>query len=314
MTHHNLVTDIKNDVSTLTNDVDGGGDNKDKNKDKDKNKHALPYTILVVIVGYVSVLLLLHYAATPLLEKINCVRGNFSGQADNVCSILRKVYTYFSLIISLLEILLTVCALASILHITGMNGSAIAAATGVGSLLIGFGCQSYIKDIFNGVMFLTENQATVGDQVRITLLTGATENSVTGTIYAFTARILTLRTLDGGLLFIPNGNIATIRNLSKQPEIITATCGINTSTKPEDVFVSLQPVIHQLNSDALISRFFVSPPIITGIVPSPNLNSTDSYGVEIVATIKSGTKKQVSPHLNYKLQQWAETNGYTCTL
>lgn len=300
MTHHNLETDIKNDVSNLTKDLGA------------KGSHSQPGTILIILLGYVSVLLLLHYAAIPLLEKINCVRGNFSGQADTACSTLRKVYTYFSLIISLFEIVLTVCAMAAILHVAGMSGSVVAAATGVGSVLIGFGCQSFIKDIFNGVMFLTENQAAVGDQVRVTLLSGATENSVTGTVYAFTARILTLRTFDGGLLYIPNGNIATIRNLSKEPEIITATCGI-TAAKPEDVFASLQPVIQQLNSDALISRFFISPPIITGVVPSP-ANSSTAYGVEIVATIKSGTKKQVSPHLNYILQQWAETNGYTCTL
>lgn len=81
------------------------------------------------------------------------------------------------------------------------------ASAGVAGIALGFGVQSLIKDFFTGIFILYEDQYGVGDVVRI--------GEVSGKVERFTLRITQLRSIDGSVSSIPNGQINTVTNLSK---------------------------------------------------------------------------------------------------
>src|SRR3989344_340105 len=269
-------------------------------------------SIIIILVGYISILLIIHFIGVYALEKLNCTKTNdltaeYIDPLSKTCKKMSVVYTYFSIIISLFIFIITVAAIAAIFHAIGFSGDVVAIATGIGSMMIGLGCQSFIKDIFNGFMFILEGQAAVGDRVQITLLNGATEEYVTGVISAFNIRNMTLEKENGGVSYISNGNIASITNLSKKPTRLSVVCDIFNQPDPSVVITSLNPIVVSLENDAIIVKFLLSPPTIGGIVPSKDA----PYGITIDLNIKPGTEIRVMSHLNFILQAWGEKNGIT---
>lgn len=81
------------------------------------------------------------------------------------------------------------------------------AAAGIGSLAVGIGAQSIIKDVTAGLTLLFEDQLAVGDYISAA--------GVTGTVEAITLRATTVRCYGGEVSVIPNGSITVLTNYSR---------------------------------------------------------------------------------------------------
>ena len=89
-----------------------------------------------------------------------------------------------------------------------INITPILASAGIVGIAVGFGAQSLVKDIFAGFLILLEDQYGVGDVIKI--------GDISGTVEHLTLRATWVRGMDGSLTTIPNGNISSVSNLSKE--------------------------------------------------------------------------------------------------
>lgn len=117
-----------------------------------------------------------------------------------------KRKTLFSVLSSLTHYLLYFFALTIVLDHFGISTHTITAVAGVGSLAIGFGAQTLVKDIISGLYIITENQFNVEDIVELA--------GYVGTVEEMNLRTTKLRTSKGELCIIPNGEIRSLKNLS----------------------------------------------------------------------------------------------------
>src|SRR5690606_1729131 len=85
-------------------------------------------------------------------------------------------------------------------------GPLLVAAGGI-SLAVGFGAQTLVKDFFAGFFILLEGQFSIGDVVEV--------NGKTGTVENLNLRTTVVRSLNGDVHTIPNGQIATTTNMTK---------------------------------------------------------------------------------------------------
>src|SRR3954452_25059496 len=90
-------------------------------------------------------------------------------------------------------------------------GSLVAPAAVLGAAL-GFGAQRIVQDLLSGFFIITERQYGFGDLVQLTI--GASNEAV-GTVEDVTLRVTKLRTSDGEMFTVPNGQIVKSLNLSK---------------------------------------------------------------------------------------------------
>jgi small conductance mechanosensitive channel len=90
-------------------------------------------------------------------------------------------------------------------------GSLVAPAAVLGAAL-GFGAQRLVQDLLSGFFIITEKQYGFGDLVELNI--GAS-NDAMGTVEDVTLRVTKLRTADGEMYTIPNGQIIKSLNLSK---------------------------------------------------------------------------------------------------
>lgn len=77
----------------------------------------------------------------------------------------------------------------------------------IGGVALGFGAQSFVKDLINGFFILFEDQYAIGDFVKIGMNSGVVES--------FGIRTTAIRDQSGALHLIPNGNISEVTNFSR---------------------------------------------------------------------------------------------------
>ncbi|HTC85506.1 MAG TPA: mechanosensitive ion channel domain-containing protein [Candidatus Acidoferrum sp.] len=121
----------------------------------------------------------------------------------------RRIDTVSSLARSLVRVLVVTIAVIMVLAKFNVDIGPAVAGLGIVGIAVGFGAQSLVKDYFNGVLILVENQYARGDLVEIAGVSGVVED--------FTLRRTTLRDADGRVHTIPNGLIAVTSNLSRAP-------------------------------------------------------------------------------------------------
>src|SRR6476659_1837012 len=90
-------------------------------------------------------------------------------------------------------------------------GSLVAPAAVLGAAL-GFGAQRIVQDLLSGFFIITEQQYGFGDLVALTVTAGG---DAQGTVEDVTLRVTKLRTSDGEVFPVPNGQIVKSLNLSK---------------------------------------------------------------------------------------------------
>lgn len=119
----------------------------------------------------------------------------------------RRIDTVSGLVVSLVRVLVVTIAVIMVLGKFSVDIGPAVAGLGIVGIAVGFGAQSLVKDYFNGVLILVENQFAKGDVVRIAGVSGIVED--------FTLRRTTLRDADGVVHSVPNGEIGVASNLTR---------------------------------------------------------------------------------------------------
>jgi len=170
-----------------------------------------------------------------------------AAQLRTMASILRA--TAYSLIgfIVLLQVLL----------VFGLHIEPLLASAGVVGVGIGLGAQSIFKDVLNGIFILVEDQYNVGDVVKIAGLSGTVEN--------LSLRITRLRDGDGTLNIIPNSQIATVQNLSRDYSVATLSVTVDASAPPDHVMATLRSIAAEVRNDVAFKDVIIDDPNVLGV-------------------------------------------------
>lgn len=105
------------------------------------------------------------------------------------------------------RVAVTVIGTITILSVIGIDLAPFLAGATVIGATIGFGAQSLVRDFLSGLLMLLEDQYRIGDLVEV--------NDVSGTVEEVSLRITRLRSADGTVWFIPNGQILKLGNSSR---------------------------------------------------------------------------------------------------
>ena len=135
-------------------------------------------------------------------------------------------------------------------------GSFIAAA-GVIGLGISFGAQSLFKDMLTGLFILLEDQYAIGDNIKIA--------GLQGTVEGLTLRVTTLRDGDGTLYIVPNSQITTVSNLSRDFSVATLPVSVSTSADPNRVLTLLRKLADEVRADIAFKDVVLADPDIPGV-------------------------------------------------
>ena len=131
------------------------------------------------------------------------------------------------------------------------------ASAGVIGLGISFGAQSLFKDMLNGLFILIEDQFSVGDTVKIAGLQGTVED--------LTLRCTKLRDGDGTLYIVPNSQIATVSNMSRDFSVASLSISVAASENPEKILTLLRALASEVRADDAFREVVLSDPDVPGV-------------------------------------------------
>ena len=140
-------------------------------------------------------------------------------------------------------------------------GGLVAPATVLGAAL-GFGAQQLVKDLLSGFFIIVEKQYGFGDLVTLTVV-ASTEAS--GTVENVTLRVTRLRSSDGEVLTIPNGQIVKAVNLSKDWARAVVDIPVSTSADLNRVNEVLHQECEHALDDPVLGELLLDEPTVMGV-------------------------------------------------
>jgi small conductance mechanosensitive channel len=152
---------------------------------------------LIVIVGLTALLLRLVAISADQVDKR--VIAPIKDQDRRA-----RLQTLRKAAKSTAQVLIVAIAVLIGMGTIGINIAPALAAAGIFGLAISLGAQTLIKDVIGGITILLEDQYRVGDAVKI--------GSVSGDVERITLRRTDLRDIEGRLLMVPNGDVRTVAN------------------------------------------------------------------------------------------------------
>jgi moderate conductance mechanosensitive channel len=141
-------------------------------------------------------------------------------------------------------------------------GGLVAPATVVGAAL-GFGAQQLVKDLLSGFFIIVEKQYGFGDLVELTV--SGINVPARGTVENVTLRVTTLRSSDGEVFTVPNGQIVKTVNLSRDWARAVVDIPVSTSTDLNRVNEVLHQECERAVDDPVLGELLLDAPTVMGV-------------------------------------------------
>ncbi|MGB9305634.1 MAG: mechanosensitive ion channel family protein [Mycobacterium sp.] len=158
-----------------------------------------------------------------------------------------------------------ICVVVVVQLTTIMNlsvGSLVAPAAVLGAAL-GFGAQRVVQDLLGGFFIIIEKQYGFGDLVSLTVAGIAAE--ARGTVEDVTLRVTKLRSSDGEVFTIPNGQIVKSVNLSKDWARAVVDIPVSTSVDLNRVNEVLHQECEHALDDVVLGELLLDAPTVMGV-------------------------------------------------
>lgn len=178
-----------------------------------------------------------------------------------------RTNTLTSVLVTTTGVILGIVALFLILPEFGVEIGPLLAGAGVVGVALSFGAQSLIKDVINGVFILLEDQLNKGDVVKIA--------GITGTVEEVNLRRTVIRDLDGTVHTIPNGEIATVSNYTRDWARVNLDIPVSYNEDLDHVMAVIDRVGEELAQDPNFGPKIKTPP------KSLRVNKFGDSGIEI---------------------------------
>lgn len=229
------------------------------------------HILLILILSWV----LLHFANKAILLLQNYSMRRTGNDLEDIKRIetLGRVFHYVS------SVVIYVVAAMVILSELGVSIAPILATAGVLGIAVAFAAQSLIKDYFNGIFLLLENQVRQGDVIDA--------GGKSGLVEEVTLRYIRLRDYAGNVHFVPNGIITTVTNMSRGFAFAVADVGVAYRENTDEVMALMSQVGEDLRKDEIFGSQIMEDLEMAGV------DKLDSSAVVIRCRFKT-----------VPLQQW----------
>jgi moderate conductance mechanosensitive channel len=141
-------------------------------------------------------------------------------------------------------------------------GGLVAPAAVLGAAL-GFGAQRVVQDLLSGFFIIVEKQYGFGDLVSLTV--GGIAAEARGTVEDVTLRVTRLRSSDGEVFTIPNGQIVKTINLSKDWARAVVDIPVSTSADLNRVNEVLHQECEHALDNPLLGELLLDAPTVMGV-------------------------------------------------
>jgi small-conductance mechanosensitive channel len=204
---------------------------------------------------------------------------------DALASVLRSLVTF----------VIYGIALFMVLGEVGIQLGPLIAGAGILGVALGFGSQSLVKDFISGVFILVEDQFGVGDIIEL-------DGQTSGVVDAVSLRTTRVRSVDGTLWHVPNGEIRRVGNKSQHWSRALIDVEVAYDTDLDHAEAVIAGVAHEL---AGADEDVIEDPEVWGV------ERLGAHGISIRLVVKTRPSEQfrVSRELRRRIKAAFDREG-----
>jgi moderate conductance mechanosensitive channel len=150
-----------------------------------------------------------------------------------------------------------VVTLMLIAGVIGLALGPLIAGAGIVGLALGFGSQSLVKDWISGLFMLMEDQYGIGDVVDL--------GPAIGVVERFSLRSTVIRSLNGTVWHIPNGEITRVGNLSQVWSMALVEVAVAYQTNLDTAIAVMTRTAEHIVAREEFASNVLEPPVVTGV-------------------------------------------------
>ncbi|HWG73458.1 MAG TPA: mechanosensitive ion channel family protein [Acidimicrobiales bacterium] len=190
-----------------------------------------------------------------------------------------------------------VIAFLTIFSEVGINLTPFVAGATVIGAAVGFGAQTLVKDFLSGLLILAEDQYEVGDNIVV--------GSTSGTVEGVTLRVTRIRSIDGVVWYVPNGDIRTVGNNSEGDSVALVEVVVPLGTDLQRTGRVAEEEARAMADDPQWASCIIGQPNFAGVA------SVDAGGVTMRVSVRTGPgqHQRVARELRLRILERLRTDG-----
>jgi small conductance mechanosensitive channel len=207
----------------------------------------------------ITALLLLAFVVVRVLASLilRAEREMAVGTGLDALERRKRAQTLASVVRRALSALIWTTAALMVLRELDVDITPVLTGAGIVGLAIGFGAQTLVRDIISGFFLIIEDQVRVGD--------AAVVNDVGGLVEQINLRTIVLRDVEGAVHVIPNGEIKTLSNRTKDYSYYVIEFGIEYDEDSDRVVAAVRKAAAELAADPAFGPNMLEPIEILGV-------------------------------------------------
>lgn len=168
-------------------------------------------------------------AFTKIIRAIIGKMKPTSNRANTLLQLLHNAVSYVSIIVGLILALV----------VLEVDVVGIATTVGILGIVVGFGAESLIADVFTGICMIFENQFNVGDIIEV--------NGFRGTVIQIGIRTISVKDTGDNVKIFNNSEVKNVLNCSENNSVAVCDFPISYNANLEDVEKVLQESLTDIN-------------------------------------------------------------------
>ncbi len=209
----------------------------------------------------------------------------------------QRAHTLGSLFHNIISIAVYTVAGLLLLAQLGFNLGPLIAGAGIIGVALGFGAQSLVADFLSGIFILMEDQYSVGDIVDV--------GDATGTVEEVQLRVTKIRSVDGVLWFVRNGEILRVGNQSQDWSRTVLDVGIAYGADVGLAKEIMERIGIEFDTDPEFGDMVLETPEVWGVESL----SADSVVIRMVVKTKPGQQWAAARELRERIKAAFDANG-----
>lgn len=190
-------------------------------------------------------------------------------------------------------------AFIMVLDQLGVSVSAIVASAGVVAVGLALGAQNVIKDLLNGLFMVFEDRLGVDDSIIV--------GSVSGTVDAVGIRVTQVRSTDGNLWFIRNGEVLQLGNSSHGWARAILNVGVTVENNLDKVAEAITEVAREVVHQPGLTRKVLMMPELLGV----ESYYSDHFTLRLTVKTRPDAEAEVSRAIRVALKSRFDRDGIT---
>ena len=220
----------------------------------------------------------------------------------------KRTLTFNSVISNLIIVIAFIAAALIIAEQLGISVTPLLAGAGVAGIVIGFGAQSLIRDLVNGVFILLEQWYQVDDVVSV--------GDVTGSVERFNLRTTVIRDIEGTVHYIPNGEITVLGNRTHLWSRAVVEVGVHYDEDTGRIVEVLEEIFDEIMADKKYKKMILERPSILGDDGISELGDS-AIIFKLICKVKPGEQWNIARQLRKRIKDKFDEVGieipYPCT-